>query len=328
MFYYRSKNPEGGFQNPPVREINNSIRNIEQFVNLYNHYLRMIRDATGINEVMDGSTPKGDALVGVRQQQMMAGNNAIYDITNAANVLYKKVAEDIVRCLQIIPEESILYRIYANAIGETNMGILSSFKELPMYNFGVRIVSNMDDNDRAYLEQNIQIALGNGEIDLEDAIAIRNLKDIDQAEQLLIVRRKKRVKQRQQMNLENIQAQAQANQQTAMATVEADAQKAQIESQFKVQQIIAEAQAKERLLNVQYGYELEIAKIRAGSTAQTTVMSSQTKAALDREKEDRKDERVEMQAVQQSKLIAQRQGQRPPLEEESNDPLLQILGNQ
>jgi hypothetical protein len=197
-----------------------------------------------------------------------------------------------------------------------------------MYNFGVRIVSNMDDNDRAYLEQNIQIALGNGEIDLEDAIAIRNLKDIDQAEQLLIVRRKKRVKQRQQMNLENIQAQAQANQQTAMATVEADAQKAQIESQLKVQQIIAEAQAKERLLNVQYGYELEIAKIRAGATAQTTVMSSQTKAALDREKEDRKDERVEMQAVQQSKLIAQRQGQRPPLEEESNDPLLQILGNQ
>lgn len=328
VFYYRSKNPEGGFQNPPVREINNAIRNIEQFVNLYNHYLRMIRDATGINEVMDGSTPKGDALVGVRQQQMMAGNNAIYDITNAANVLYKKVAEDIVRCLQIIPEESILYRIYANAIGETNMGILSSFKDLPMYNFGVRIVSNMDDNDRAYLEQNIQIALGNGEIDLEDAIAIRNLKDIDQAEQLLIVRRKKRVKQRQQMNLENIQAQAQANQQTAMATVEADSQKAQIESQLKVQQIIAEAQAKERLLNVQYGYELEIAKIRAGATAQTTVMSSQTKAALDREKEDRKDERVEMQAVQQSKLIAQRQGQRPPLEEESDDPLLQILGNQ
>ena len=328
VFYYRSKNPEGGFQNPPVRPIENAIRNIEQFVNLYNHYLRMIRDATGINEVMDGSTPKGDALVGVRQQQMMAGNNAIYDITNAAQVLYKKVAEDVVRCLQIIPEESVLYRIYANAIGETNMSTLSSFKDLPMYNFGVRIVSNMDDSDRAYMEQNIQIALSQQEIDLEDAIAIRNLKDIDQAERLLIVRRKKRTKARQQMQMENIQAQSQANQQATMMSLQVEAQKSKVESELKIQQIMAEAQAKERLLNVQYSYEMEIAKIRSGANAQASMMTASQKAALDREKEDRKDDRVEMQAVQQSKLIAQRQGQRPPMEEQSDDPLMQILGNQ
>ena len=328
VFYYRSKNPEGGFQNPPVRPIENAIRNIEQFVNLYNHYLRMIRDATGINEVMDGSTPKGDALVGVRQQQMMAGNNAIYDITNASVVLYKKVAEDIVRCLQIIPEESVLYRIYANAIGETNMSTISSFKELPMYNFGVRVVSNMDDTDRAYMEQNIQIALSAGEIDLEDAIAIRNLKDIDQAEQLLIVRRKKRNKQRQQMQMENIQAQAQANQQSAMATMEADMQKSKVQSDFKIQEILAEAQAKERLLNVQYTYEVEIAKIRSGSSVQSSMMSTQQKASMERQREDRKDDRIKQQAIQQSQLIAQRQGQRPPMDEDNEDPLMQILGNE
>ena len=73
VFYYRSRNPEGGFQNPPVREIGNAIRNIEQLINHYNHYLNMIRDTTGINEVMDGTTPKGDALVGVRQQAIAAG---------------------------------------------------------------------------------------------------------------------------------------------------------------------------------------------------------------------------------------------------------------
>ena len=42
VFYYRSKNPEGGFQNPPIREIGNSIRNINEFIGLYNHYLRRI----------------------------------------------------------------------------------------------------------------------------------------------------------------------------------------------------------------------------------------------------------------------------------------------
>ena len=140
VFYYRSKNPEGWFQNPPVREIGNSIRNINELIGLYNHYLRMIRDATGVNEMMDASTPKGDTLVGVQQNAISAGNNAIYDITNASMILYKKVCEDIVKCLQIIPEESVLHEIYSNAIGKENMAVLSSFNDLPMYNFGVQVV--------------------------------------------------------------------------------------------------------------------------------------------------------------------------------------------
>jgi hypothetical protein len=151
VFYYRSKNPEGGFQNPPVREINNQIRNINELIALYNHYLRMIRDATGLNEVVDGSTPKGEQLVGVRQQAIEASNNATYDITNAAMVLFKKVCDDIVRCLQIIPKESVLYRTYEKALGSSSMDIISSFAELPMYNFGVRVVAEMEDMDKAYL---------------------------------------------------------------------------------------------------------------------------------------------------------------------------------
>ena len=132
VFYYRSKNPEGGFQNPPIREIGNSIRNINEFIALYNHYLRLIRDTTGINEMMDGSTPKGDTLVGVQQQAIAAGNNAIYDITNASMVLFKKVASDIVKCLQVIPRESILYKAYENAIGKENSAMITSFNNLPL----------------------------------------------------------------------------------------------------------------------------------------------------------------------------------------------------
>ena len=212
VFYYRSKNPDGGFQNPPIREIGNSIRNINELIGLYNHYLRMIRDATGINEVMDASSPKTDALVGVRQQALAAANNAIYDITNSSMVLYKKVCMDIVKCVQVVHPESILYRIYENAIGKENMKVLSSFKNLAMYNFGVRVVKEMEEGERQYLEQNIQIALSQKEIDLEDAIAVRQLKDINQAERLLIVRRKKRIAQNQQIAMQNSQQQAQIQQ--------------------------------------------------------------------------------------------------------------------
>ena len=97
---------------------------------MYNHYLQMIRDTTGINEAMDASSPKGDALVGVREQAIAAGNNAIYDITNASMVIYKKVCEDIVKCLQILPQGSVLHKAYENAIGVTTRKLSCLFRSL------------------------------------------------------------------------------------------------------------------------------------------------------------------------------------------------------
>ena len=329
IFYYRSKNPEGGFQNPPVREIGNAIRNIQELIGLYNQYLNMIRDTTGLNEVVDGSTPKGDSLVGVRQQAISASNNAIYDITYASQVLYKRVCEDIVKCLQVLPPESILYRVYEKAVGETNMSILSSFKDLPMYNFGVRVVTNMNDEDRMYLEQNIQQSIAQGELDLEDAMAIRRLKDVDQAERLLVVRRKKRIKQRQQMAQQNSQMQAQANQQTAQVTAQLEAQKMQMEAQLDAQKAQIEAQVKAQLLEVEYGYKMELEKIKSQTRDSNLERQYGFQQSAEDKREKAKDSRIKKQAVEQSKLVSQRQGKRGELtEEQSEDLLSQLFDNQ
>ena len=325
VFYYRSKNPEGGFQNPPVRPLENSIRNINELIGLYNHYLRLIRDATGINEVMDGSTPKGEALVGVREQQMAAGNNAIYDITNASMVLYRKVVEDIVKCIQVMPEKSVLFNVYVKAIGEKNMELLSSFRDLPMYNFGIRVVSEMNDTEKAYLEQNIQIALSQKEIDLEDAIAIRQLKDVDQAEQLLIIRRKKRMKMQQQLAQQNSMAQAQANAQSAQAQAQSQMQVKQMEAQLEAQKIQLETQAKAQLVQLEYQMKMELEKIKGQFYSTQAMQNKELKKEVDTMKEDRKDDRVKKQAVEQSKLISQRQGQRGELSDQPDDPLLGLL---
>jgi len=326
VFYYRSKNPEGGFQNPPVRPLDNTIRNINELIALYNHYLRMIRDATGINEVMDGTSPKGDQLVGVRQQQLAAGNNALYDITNASLVLYRRVCEDIVKCLQIMPAKSILYQSYEKAIGKENMSVLSSFSKLPMYNFGVRVVSDMNDVDKAYLEQNIQVALAQKEIDLEDAIAIRQLRDIDQAERLLVVRRKKRMKQQQDTAAMNSQMQAQMNQQTAMASSQGKMQEEQMKAQIDAQRIQIETQAKAQLMQLEYELKMQLENLKGNFGIAEQRIESGVKQNLENEKEDRKDDRVKKQAVQQSKLISQRKGERDELEDEEN--IVDVLLNE
>ena len=325
VFYYRSKNPEGGFQNPPIREIGNSIRNINELIGLYNHYLRMIRDATGINEVMDASSPKADALVGVQQQALAAANNAIYDITNSSMVLYKKVCSDIVKCVQVIHPESILYRIYENAIGKENMKVLSSFRNLAMYNFGVRVVKEMEESERQYLEQNIQIALSQKEIDLEDAIAVRQLKDINQAERLLIVRRKKRIAMNQQIAMQNSQQQAQIQQQSAMATSQAKQQEMQMQAQLNAQELQLRSQLEAQLESVKHQFRKEIELIKAQAMLGVRSDDQDFKEKLETLKEDRKDERVKKQTVEQSKLISQRQGERGELTE-GGDITSEILG--
>ena len=324
VFYYRSKNPEGGFQNPPVRPLDNTIRNINQLIGLYNHYLRMIRDATGINEAMDGTTPKGEDLVGVREQAIAAGNNAIYDVTHASMMLFKRVVEDIVKCLQIVPPESVLYKVYENAIGATNMAVVSSFSDLPMYNFGVMVRRQMDDKDRAYLEQNIQVALSQREIDIEDAIAVRQLRDVDQAERLLVVRRKKRIKQQMEQAQSNSQAQAQANIQTAQATAQAKAQEIQLKAQLDMQMLQMKSEMEAQKMQMEHEMRKEVEMIRAQATLGFRTEDQEFKEKLEVLKEDRKDERVDQQAEKQSKLISQRKGQRGELEEATN--VKELLG--
>ena len=298
VFYYRSKNPEGGFQNPPVREIGNQIRNIQELVALYNHYLQLIRDTSGINESMDGTTPKGDMLVGVQQNAIAQGNNALYDITHSSMLLYKRVCSDIVKCLQIIPPDSVLFRIYANAIGETNMGVLNSFRDLPMYNFGVKVVKEMEDKDREFLEQNIQMAIQQGQIDLEDAMAVRSLKDVNQAERLLIIRRKKRMQEQQQMAAQNSQMQAQQAQQAAQAASQAKQQELQMEAQLKQQEIQLKGQMDMQLMQMEHEMRKEIEMIKAQATLGFREDDQNFKEKLEVMKEDRKDNRLTQEQVQ------------------------------
>ena len=303
VFYYRSKNPEGGLQNPPVREIGNQIRNIQELVALYNHYLQLIRDTSGINESMDGTTPKGEMLVGVQQNAIAQGNNALYDITHSSMLLYKRVCSDVVKCLQIVPAESVLYRIYENAIGETNMGVLNSFRNLSMYNFGVKVVKEMEDKDREFLEQNIQMAIQQGQIDLEDAMAVRSLKDVNQAERLLIIRRKKRMQEQQQMAAQNSQMQAQQAQQAAMAASQAKQQELQMESQLKQQEIQLKGQMDMQLMQLEHQMRKEIEMIKAQATLGFREDDQNFKEKLEVMKEDRKDNRLTQEQVQSNEEV-------------------------
>tara|TARA_R100000734_G_C3301177_1_gene91787 strand:- start:19 stop:1140 length:1122 start_codon:yes stop_codon:yes gene_type:complete len=295
VFYYRSKTPEGAPSAPPIQQIPNAIRNINEMIALYNHYMQLIRDTTGINEQMDGTTPKADALVGVQQIAIHQGNNAIHDITNAALSLYKRVCQDVVKCIQIVPEGSVLYNVYANAIGDSNMGVLNSFRDLPMYNFGVMIVRDMEDKDKEYLEQNIQMAIQQGQIDLEDAMSIRNMKDVNQAERLLILRRKKRMKVQQEQAAQNSQVQSQSAMQAQQQAAQSAQQQTQLEAQVKQQEMQMKHQFEMQLLQARHEMNKELEMIKAQATLGFREDDQNFKEKIEVMKEQNKSERQDKQ---------------------------------
>jgi CO dehydrogenase/acetyl-CoA synthase beta subunit len=195
-----------------------------------------------------------------------------------------------------------------------------------MYNFGVKVVKEMEEGERQYLEQNIQIALSQKEIDLEDAIAVRQLKDINQAERLLIVRRKKRIAMNQQIAMQNSQQQAQIQQASAQATSQAKQQEMQMEAQLKAQEMQLKNQLEAQLEGVKHEFRKEIELIKAQATLGFKEDDKNFKEKLEVLKEDRKDSRIKKESAEQSKLISQRQGERGELPEEARDTTPQILG--
>ena len=248
-------------------------------------------------------------------------------MTNAAMILYKKVCEDIVKCVQIIPKDSVIYKAYQNAIGDQNMNILSSFDDLPMYNFGVQVQRDMEESDKVLLEQNIQISLSQKELDIEDAMAIRSMKDVNQAERLLVLRRKKRLNRQQEMQQQAAQMQAQQAQQQAAMAAQAAQQEMQMKAQLDAQSIQLKTEAEISIARVKHEMQKEMEILKGKVASEAKGSDHELRKDIESLKDDRKDTRVKKQAVEQSKLISQRKGKRPELEEDIPFDITELLNN-
>ena len=312
-----------GDMNPgkvPIQEITSGSggNKMQALIGNYNYYLQMIRDTTGLNESRDGSTPDERALVGVQKMAAANSNTATRHILNSGLFLTTEVAECLSLRISDIIEYSPTKEAFIQSIGVHNVATLKEMSELHLYDFGIFIDLMPDEEEQALLENNIQVALAQQSIDLEDAIDLRDVKNIKLANQLLKIRRKKKQQRDQQLQQQNIQAQSQANvqQQEASAQLEIQKQQAlkqaegqleQMKSQLAQQALQAEASIKERLMEREFQYNMQLRQI-----------DMQSISAREAQKENRKDERTKMQASQQSEMIEQRNSGKPPKNFESS----------
>ena len=311
-----------GDMNPgkvPIQEITSGSggNKMQALIGNYNYYLQMIRDVTGLNEARDGSTPDKNALVGIQKIAAANSNTATRHILQAGLYLTAETAECLSLRISDIIEYSPTKDAFIQAIGVHNVATLEEMSELHLYDFGIFIELQPDEEEKGLLENNIQMALQQQSIELEDAIDLREIRSIKLANQLLKIRRKKKQERDRQLQLENIQAQSQSNTQAAQAAAQVEMQKdqalnagkaelSQMQAQIDMQKMQQEVMHKKELMALEFQYNMQLKGVEVDGMKDR-----------EKQKEDRKDERTKIQATQQSEMIEQRNSGKPPKNFES-----------
>lgn len=323
----RSMTQDGEFNHGrvPIQELQSSGGNVKinSLINSYNYYLNMIRDVTGLNEARDGSTPDKNALVGLQKLAAANSNTATRHILQGGLYLTLRTAENISLRISDVLEYGNTEQAFIKGIGKFNVSTLHEISDLFIHDFGIFLELAPDEEEKQRLENNIQLAIQRDQINLEDAIDIRNVKNLKLANELLKLRRRKKFEQDRKVQMQNIQAQTQSNAQAAQAASQAKIQEEQgvaaskiqinkAQMEFDIAKLEREASIKKELMMHEFELNMRLKE------ADLNVINTKEKY-----KEDRKDKRTKIQATQQSELIEQRKGNAGPKNFESagNDVL-------
>ena len=306
----RSLTQEGGqnLARVPIQELTSSSgqAKIAALIQTYQYYLQLIRDVTGLNEARDGSAPERDTLVGLQKMAANASNTATKHILQSSLFLTLRTCENISLRIADCLDYPLTAKVLEQSITTYNTSTLREIKNLNLHDFGIYLELEPDEEEKAMLEQNIQVALQSGGIDLDDAIDVRQIRNLKLANQMLKLRKSKKQKAAQQAQMQNIQAQAQANQETAQQAALFEVQKQQAltqetinieraKSQFDIEKLQTEMQLKRQIMDQQFQYDMQLAQLKSQTDQQNLQVA-----------EDRKDERTRIQASQQSELVNQR----------------------
>jgi hypothetical protein len=298
----------------PIQELQTGSggSKIQSLIQTYQYYLQMIRDVTGLNEARDGSMPDKQSLVGLQKLAAANSNVATRHILQAQLFLTLRACENVSLRVADSLKFPLTRNALENSISQYNVATLDELVNLNTHDFGIFLNLEPDEEQKAKLEENIQVALKSGQIDLEDAIDIREVRNIQLANQFLKYRRKKKAQAAQKAAQANIQAQAKANQETAEKAALAEMQKQQAlaetqiqieqaKSQFEIQRMQTEAQLKKELTEFQFGHSVQLEKMKIGRDKERESFI-----------EDRKDKRTRISGTQQSEMISQRTNDSAP----------------
>ena len=308
----------------PITQLTSSsgASKTQMLIGNYNHYMDMIRSVTGLNEARDGSSPDPNALVGVQKLAALNSNTATRHILDGSLYMYRTFAQALTYRISDILEYADFKDEFINQIGKYNVSILGEISDLYIYDFGIFIEVAPDEEQKAMLEQNVQMALQKGDINLEDAIDIRELRNLKTANQLLKLKRKTKQDREDKMRMQEQQQQQEAAMQAQQMKAQADAQNIQMQSQAKMQvndgliqgqiaKLQKEAELKEVLMDKEFSLQMQLRQMEVDALS-----------SRENQREVAKSDRISQQNSEQSNLINQRKNNLPSFNFESNEDSL------
>ena len=308
----------------PITQLTSSsgASKTQMLIGNYNHYMDMIRSVTGLNEARDGSSPDPNALVGVQKLAALNSNTATRHILDGSLYMYRTFAQALTYRISDILEYADFKDEFINQIGKYNVSILGEISDLYIYDFGIFIEVAPDEEQKAMLEQNVQMALQKGDINLEDAIDIRELRNLKTANQLLKLKRKTKQDREDKMRMQEQQQQQEAAMQAQQMKAQADAQNIQMQSQAKMQvndgliqgqiaKLQREAELKEVLMDKEFSLQMQLRQMEVDALS-----------SRENQREVAKSDRISQQNSEQSNLINQRKNNLPSFNFESNEDSL------
>ena len=322
----RSYTQDGDFNQAkvPIQQLNSNSgqAKIQSLIGSYNHYLQMLRDVTGLNEARDGSTPDSYSLVGLQKLAALSSNTATRHILDSGLEISQRLCTALSSRIADMLEYSDFREEFVNQIGKFNVGILDEIKELYLSDFGIFIEIQPDEEEKRMLEANIQMALQRDSINLEDAIDIREIRNIKLANQVLKLKRKAKQDAEQQQKAAAAQQQSQINMQSQQMAAQTAMQKLQMETQaemqieeakskFAVQKMQGEAAIKAELMQLEFNLNMKLKGVELDGLK-----------SREAQREDAKSKRISQANTEQSKLIEQRKNNLPPISFESSEDSL------
>jgi len=251
--------------------------------------------------------PNSDSLVGLQKLAAANSNTATKHILNAYLYLTVKTCENIVLRTSDSIEFDLTKEALKNSISTWSVGQLEDLSNIHLYDFGIYFDLVPDEQEKEQLEANIQAALSSGSINLEDAIDIRQIRNLKLANQMIKLKRKKAAEAAQAAQQANIQAQAQANAQASEAAALSEVQKQQAvldtklkfekgKSGYEIERMRVEAQIKRELMDLEFNYNLQLGQQKINRESER-----------EQEIENRKDNRARIIGTQQSAIANQKQ---------------------
>ena len=214
----------------------------------------MIRDITGLNELVDGSTPDPRTLTTIANMANESSNNALGDVIVGDQSLYIALADGLYQRLQTAVKYGDITG-YTKALGTTTVNFIKITSDISMHTYGIFATLSMTDIQKEQFKRELKEMATAGIINADDAVIVGNIPNRDQAEQVLAYFVKRTREQKQKEAIEQMKMNGEIQQKSAVVSEGAKQKTIALESQGKIK--VEEVRGKNELEAIRLKYKLE-----------------------------------------------------------------------